>query len=240
MARTKKIISVVLPAYNEERVIGKVLGELPDKLVTRKKTYDIHIIVVNDGSSDQTRQQVTKHKRVHLINHVLNSGAGAATRTGFNFAKRLNSTYVITMDSDGQHLVKDVVKLAKEIEKNDCDVIIGSRLVETKGMPWYRVLGNKGLSFITFLVFGVFVRDSQSGLRAYNRLALEKISFHSNHYAFCSEIIWSAHRQKLRIKEVPITAIYSEYSLAKGQTNWGAVALIRQIIKRRLIHLFHG
>lgn len=240
MAKQLNNVSIVLPAYNEAKVIGKVVGGLPKTILINKTSYNVNVIVVNDGSSDNTSQEVAKHKNVHLINHILNSGAGAATRTGLNYAKRLGSTYVVTMDSDGQHAVEDVVKLAKEIAKNKSDLIIGSRLIDTKGMPWYRVLGNKGLSFVTFLVFGVFVRDSQSGLRAYNKHALDKISFHSNHYAFCSEMIWSAHRQKLRIQEIPITAIYSDYSLAKGQSNWGAIQIIRQIIKRKFLHLFHG
>lgn len=240
MAKSLPIISIVLPAYNEEKVISEVLNKLPNTITTNKTLYTVNIIVVNDGSTDKTAQEVAKHKNVHLINHILNSGAGAATRTGLSYAKRLNSSYVITMDSDGQHAVEDVIKLAKEITKSKNDLVIGSRLIDTKGMPWYRILGNKGLSFITFLVFGVFVRDSQSGLRAYNKRALDKISFHSNHYAFCSEIIWSAHRQKLHIQEVPITAIYSEYSLAKGQSNWGALQIIRQIVKRKFLHIFHG
>lgn len=234
------IVSVVLPAYNEEKVIGDVLDEIPNKLKVGKKEFTIKTIVVNDGSKDKTAEVVKSRKNVILINHLLNSGAGAATRTGMNMAKKLKSNYMVTMDSDGQHSIEDVKNLISEIAKNDSDYIIGSRLIETKGMPWYRVLGNKGLSFITYLVFGVFVGDSQSGLRAYNQKALEKITFYSNHYAFCSEMIWSAHRQKLKIKEVPIKAIYTEYSLSKGQSNWGAIAIIRQIIKRRIMSIFYG
>lgn len=235
-----KILSIVIPAYNESQVIGEVIQELPKTIKTGKNTLKTHIIVVNDGSKDDTAAVVSRQHHVVLINHILNSGAGAATRTGFNVAKKLNSDYVITMDADGQHTTKDVISLASEIVKGDADYIIGSRLIEAKGMPWYRVLGNKGLSFITFLVFGVFVGDSQSGLRAYNRKALERISFHSNHYAFCSEMIWSANRENLRIKEVPIQAVYTDYSLRKGQSNWGAIAIIRQIIKRRILSIFYG
>lgn len=235
-----KILSIVIPAYNEAQVIGEVLDGLPKVIKSGKHNLQTNIIVVDDGSKDETGSVVAKRKHVIMVNHLLNSGAGAATRTGFNLAKKLDSDYVITMDADGQHHAEDVIKLAKEIVKGNADYIIGSRLIEAKGMPWYRVLGNKGLSFITFLVFGVFVGDSQSGLRAYNKAALGKITFHSNHYAFCSEMLWSAQREKLRIKEVPIRAIYTDYSLAKGQTNWGAIAIIRQILKRRILSIFHG
>lgn len=238
--RTKDTITIVIPAYNEATVIGTILDKIPKELVLNKKEYLVETIVINDGSTDNTSGVVSTRKHIHLINHILNSGAGAATRTGLNYSKKLGAKYTITMDADGQHAVDDVIKLANEISKDKVDFIIGSRLVDTKGMPWYRVLGNKGLSFITYLVFGVFVRDSQSGLRAYTQDALEKISFHSNHYAFCSEIIWSAHRQKLKIREIPITAIYSDYSLSKGQSNWGAVEIIRQILKRRFLSIFHG
>jgi glycosyltransferase involved in cell wall biosynthesis len=233
-------LSIVIPAYNEAEVIGSVIDELPKNIKVNNKDLKVNVIVINDGSKDKTAEIVSQRKHVHLINHLLNSGAGAATRTGFNVAKRLNSNYVITMDADGQHHHEDVAKLAQEITKGEADYIIGSRLIETEGMPWYRVLGNKGLSFITFLVFGVFVGDSQSGLRAYNRKALDKITFHSNHYAFCSEMIWSAHRENLRIKEIPIKAIYTDYSLGKGQSNWGAIAIIRQILKRRILTIFNG
>lgn len=236
----KKLLSIVIPAYNEGQIIGEVLDGLPKTIKTTRHDLHVNIIVVNDGSHDDTAAAASRRKHVYLINHLLNSGAGAATRTGFNLANKLNSDFVITMDADGQHRAEDVIKLAKAIVKDDSDYIIGSRLIETKGMPWYRVLGNKGLSFITLLVFGVFVGDSQSGLRAYNKLALRKISFHSNHYAFCSEMIWSAHREKLRIKEIPIQAIYTDYSLKKGQKNWGAILIIRQLVKRRLLGIFHG
>lgn len=236
----KKVLSVVIPAYNEAEVIGGVIDQLPKTIKTANHTLTVNIIVVNDGSKDNTAEIVSARKHVILVNHILNSGAGAATRTGFNVAKKLHSDYVVTMDADGQHTTKDVINLAHEIVKDDADYVIGSRLIETQGMPWYRVLGNKGLSFITFLVFGVFVGDSQSGLRAYNRVALHKISFHSNHYAFCSEMIWSAHREHLRIKETPIQAVYTDYSLRKGQSNWGAITIIRQIIKRRILSAFYG
>ena len=240
MSEAKNRIAVIVPAYNEGKVIRKVLSSLPESVAISGKNYPISIIVVNDGSKDNTARVVSKFPKVRLVNHILNSGAGAATRTGLHVTLISGANYAITMDADGQHAVSDVKKVATEIVTGDADLIIGSRLIETAGMPWYRVLGNKGLSFITFLVFGVFVRDSQSGLRAYNRKALEEINFHSNHFAFCSEIIWSAHRKGLTIKEIPITAIYSEYSLAKGQSNWGAVTIIRQIIKRRLLSIFHG
>lgn len=233
-------IAVVMPAYNESSVIGDVLDGIPKRLKIGKKDIQLITIVVNDGSIDDTAEVVTKRKDVYLINHLINSGAGAATRTGLEYAKHLGCDYVITMDSDGQHHSDDVTNIAKEVLKDQADFIIGSRLINTSGMPWYRILGNKGLSFVTFLVFGVFVSDSQSGLKALNMYAVDKTSFRSDQYAFCSEMIWRAHREGLKIKEIPIKAIYTDYSIKKGQSNWGALEIIKQIIKRRALEFIDG
>lgn len=233
-------VAIVLPAYNEGSVIGTVLDVIPKQLKIDGKTYGITIIVVNDGSSDNTASVVCRYKNVKLINHILNSGAGAATRTGLSYAKSLNCDYVVTADSDGQHTIKDIVNVARTVVRKEADFIIGSRLINSRGMPLHRVLGNKGLSFITFLTFGVFVTDSQSGLKALSKGALKKISFHSNNYAFCSEMIWKAKQQGLSIKEIPIEAVYTEYSIAKGQSNWNAFAIISQLIKRRLLEFING
>ena len=229
-------IGIVIPAYNEAAVIAKTIKSIPKKLAGKP----VQIIVVNDGSVDSTDKAIPKLTQVHLINHLINSGAGAATRTGINYAKDLGLEYLITMDADGQHDVKDVEKIASEILKRKADFIIGSRLIQSGGMPWYRKIGNKFLSFITFAIFGVWVTDSQSGLKALNRKAMEKITFHSNHYAFCSEMLWRAKQERLRIKEIPVSAIYTEYSLAKGQSNWGALDIIKQLIKRRILGLLDG
>lgn len=231
-----KKIGLVLPAYNEATSIGEVLKDMPSTI----NDYAVRTIVVNDGSTDETISVVRRFKNVTLINHVLNSGAGAATRTGIDYAKSIGCTIVVTLDSDGQHHIEDVIKIAKHSMNNSSDLVIGSRLIAAKGMPWYKIIGNKGLSFITFIIFGVFVTDSQSGLKAFNKNALDKIRFHINDYAFCSEIIWQARKNKLKIEEIPVRAIYTDYSIAKGQSNWNGFNIIGHMLKRRIMGFING
>jgi UDP-N-acetylglucosamine---dolichyl-phosphate N-acetylglucosaminyltransferase len=232
----KEKVCVIIPVYNEEKIISETLLSIPKKV--KNKTVDV--VVVNDGSTDNTSEVVMLHKRVHLINHILNFGAGAATRTGLHYAKTKKYDYVVTMDADGQHHPKDVEKVLIAVMNKEADMVIGSRLIESKGMPWYRKLGNNGLSIITYMVFGVRVKDSQSGLKALNHKAIIKLDWHSNRFAFCSEMLWRAKREGLSIKEIPITAIYTEYSLAKGQSNWGALDILKQLIKRRFLGIING
>ncbi|HWZ65807.1 MAG TPA: glycosyltransferase family 2 protein [Patescibacteria group bacterium] len=230
-------IGIVIPAYNEGPVIGEVLSKIPRTIAG----HSVKIVVINDGSKDNTAAEVAKHKDVLLINHLLNSGVGAATRTGLTYAENIGFDLVATYDGDGQHHPKDLVKVVEAALDNKADIVIGSRLADLEGMPWYKTIGNFGLSTITYIIFGSFVLDSQSGLKAFNKSALHSVRFKSNDYSFCSEIIWRAKQQKLSITEIPIRAIYTGYSTSKAnrQLKINGFNLIGQMLKRRLIGLIN-
>lgn len=232
-------ITIIIPAYNEGSVIGGVIDKLLSDL-KRTGLDKARVVVINDGSRDNTAAEVHQRSEVRLVSHLLNSGAGAAIRTGLGYARDTGSDYAVSMDADGQHDSEDVAKVLKELMKNKSDIVIGSRLINAEGMPWYRILGNKGLSFFTFMLFGLWIKDSQSGLRGFDRKALDRLTFHSNNYTYNSELMWRIKQNKLSIKEIPIKAIYSEYSLSKGQSNWEVVHIVRQLLKYRLLEFFNG
>lgn len=138
------------------------------------------------------------------------------------------------MDADGQHNATDVVKTLKAVIRGDANLVIGSRLVNSSGMPRVKVVGNKGLSWLTKVLLRTYSTDTQSGLRGFDRKAIETLTYRENGYAFCSEMIWRARTLGLSMSEVPITAVYTDYSKQKGQNNWNAVDIIKQLIKHRV------
>lgn len=101
-----------------------------------------------------------------------------------------------------------------------------------------KVAGNKGLSYITFLLFGIKVTDSQSGMRIYSKKALDNLKWKSSGYEFCSEMLWRAKQQNMKVDEYPITAIYTDYSKAKGQNNWNSFNIIKSLLQRRIMEVF--
>lgn len=119
------------------------------------------------------------------------------------------------------------------------DLLIGSRLIDAEGMSKTKILGNKGLSTITRLVFGVNVTDSQSGLRVFSKKALTTLRWRTSGYEFCSEMLWRAQQQGMSIEEYPIKAVYSEYSKSKGQSNWNAINILKALLRRRIMELFN-
>lgn len=125
-----------------------------------------------------------------------------------------------------------------KLKKTQADLLIGSRLIDSTGMSRIKILGNKGLSLITHLLFGINVTDSQSGLRIYSKNAIKNLSWKSTGYEFCSEMIWRAKQAKMTIGEYPIQAIYTDYSRAKGQNNWNAINIVKRLFKQRLVELF--
>lgn len=230
-----KRICVIVPAYNEAFVLEKVLSDA--RVVFEKSKYNINIVVINDGSKDNTAEEAKKAK-VAVVNHIINSGAGEATATGLAYAQLNNYDIAATMDADGQHAPEDVIEGIDRLIDTSTDLLIGSRLIDSRGMSRVKILGNKGLSFITYILFGISSTDSQSGLRIFSKKAIDQLSWKTSGYEFCSEMLWRASQLGLKIDEFPIKAIYTEYSKSKGQNNWNAVNIIKSLLRRRIVELF--
>ena len=173
-----------------------------------------------------------------VIDHILNSGAGSATATGLSYSSQNDYIAAATMDADGQHNPKDVIKGFDKLFQGNQDLLIGSRLIDSRGMSKVKVLGNRGLSFITRILFGINVTDSQSGLRIFGPQALKKLRWTTSGYEFCSEMLWRANQLGLIVGEFPIKAIYTDYSKQKGQSNWNAINIVKSLVKHRFTELF--
>lgn len=203
----KKNIYVVIPAYNEEGVIQEVIEEI------QTAGYK-NIIIVDDGSTDNTQIVAQKNAGVIALKLSLNRGKGAAVKTGIEAAKILGADVVVTLDGDGQHNPTDIDKMIELIESG-VDVILGSRLKNPKNMPNYKILHNKIGNFFVWMIYGLWVTDSQSGFRAYSRKAINLIDTKTDRYEYDSEIIREIYHHKLKYAEIPIEVRYTEYSKSK-------------------------
>lgn len=235
MNKKTRRVCVVIPAYNEAKVIEKVVKGMHHSL--EKSSFSGDVIVIDDGSKDDTAAQAKKGGAI-VIKHILNSGAGGATATGLSFAWQNHYDVAATMDADGQHAPEDVIRGMTELVKSETDLLIGSRLINTEGMSKVKVIGNRGLSAITYVLFGISSTDSQSGLRIFSSRALERLRWQTSGYEFCSEMLWRANTSHLKIDEYPIKAIYTDYSKAKGQNNWNGFNIIKSLLKRRIMEVF--
>lgn len=218
-----KIVAVI-PAYKEATQIADVL--------TRTRSFVDEMIVVNDGSPDETAEVALKNG-ARVVSHVINRGLGAAIGTGFAFAKKRGADVVITLDADGQHDPAEIPKFIEAV-KGGADVVIGSRMISREGMPWYRQAANLLGNISTLVLFGAYVTDSQSGFRAFSRAALNKIEIKTNRMEVSSELIAEAKHHGFKIVEVPIKAIYTDYSLSKGQSFFVGIKTLFKLILRRI------
>ncbi len=223
-------LAIIIPAYNEEKVIGEVLRGLPKKI---KGIDEIVTLVVDDGSTDKT-YDVAKSNTKHVLHHIINLGVGAAIQTGFGAAKKLAADIIITVDADGQHSPNDIEKIISPILEKRADVVIGTRMRSPKGMPFIKIFGNWVMNFITVIVFHKWSSDSQSGMRAFDKKAIRKMCFHSIGYEICSEMIGEIKRNNLKMIEVPIKVIYTDYSRATGQNWLNAVNILTKIISIKI------
>jgi glycosyltransferase involved in cell wall biosynthesis len=207
METTSKKIYIVIPAFNEATVINEVIAEV------QAAGYQ-NIIVVDDGSADNTYENASKETGVVALKHFLNRGKGAAAKTGIEAAKMLGADAVVTIDGDGQHNPSDIAKMLELIKQGN-DVVLGSRLKNPKGMPIWKIAANHFGNFCTWAIYGLWVTDSQSGFRAYSKQAISLIDTKTDRYEYDSEVIREIFRNKLKFTETPIEVRYTQYSMNK-------------------------
>ncbi|MCX6704655.1 MAG: glycosyltransferase family 2 protein [Candidatus Woesebacteria bacterium] len=194
-------IFIVIPLFNEEKHIVKVLKDLVP--------YKLQIVVVDDGSTDQSRIKIKdlRLKNTTLLEHKINLGKGAAMKTGADYAFGRGGEAVIFMDSDGQHNPDNLPKFMHKLEEKKHGVIFGSRNLNL-GAPLVRYLGNKFASVLVGSFFGIYVSDILCGFRAITQSAYEKIGWESSGYGVETEMVIRTGKAGVKFCEVPVETIY--------------------------------
>jgi len=199
----------VIPALNEATRVADV--------VTGALRYADTVIVVDDGSQDETAH-AAQQAGARVLRHIENSGAGAATMTGIDAARRLGAEVIITLDADEQHDTNDIPLLLKPVLQHEADIVFANRFGRKNHIPFIRRLFNGLGNIVTFSVTGRWVSDSQCGFKVFGPRAVQDIQLRMSGFEFCTEIVREAVKHQWRIAEVPIKVVYSEYTLAKGQS----------------------
>jgi glycosyltransferase involved in cell wall biosynthesis len=194
----KNTIWLIIPAYNEA---SKLVGVLK-----ASKRFVDNIVVVNDGSRDDTGEIARKEGFI-VLDHVVNMGKGAALKTGCDFAVKEGAEILIVMDADGQHDPAEIPNFIKNLEGKD--IVFGSRILNTK-MPLVFRYGNFFINISTKLLFGIELRDTQSGYRAFTKEAYQKIRWRSSDYSVESEMIANVGKYRLKYQEISIETIYTD------------------------------
>jgi len=219
-------VTIVIPAYDESRTIGAVIRSLKARGYAR-------IVVVDDASGDDTGE-LARQEGALVVRHVVNRGVGGALGTGLQAALRLRAAVIVTFDADGQHDPGDIPRLVEPIERGEVDAVIGSRLLDPRGMPWSRRVANRLANLATYVLFGARTTDSQSGLRAFSRQAAERIRIRTSGMEVSSEIIAEIARNRLEWREVAVRAIYTDYSLSKGQSFRAGLRTLAKLVRARV------
>jgi glycosyltransferase involved in cell wall biosynthesis len=230
MASKNIHLAIVIPVYNEGRVIKEVIDTIPKKI---KGVNRISVIAVNDGSVDNSAEQIKKTGAC-LISLPFNLGIGLATSTGMEAGKILGADILVTMDGDGQHDPRDIPKLIAPILLDSYDLAIGARLINRNDMPQVKKFGNWLMDAITYIFSGIWIKDSQSGMKALSKKALNAIEIKTSGYELCSEIIILAKKEKLKITEVPIKTIYSTHSMKKGQSPLNGLNIALKLLYKKI------
>ncbi len=186
------MIIAVIPAYNEEKTVTWAVKET--------KKYVDKVIVVNDASSDDTRD-LAENTGAIVVSHPVNMGLGYSIRTGFREALKRRASVVITIDADGQHEPSDIPKFLKKIDEG-YDFVLGER--DLRKYPLVKKFGNFFLNWITNFISGTNLRDTESGFRAFRAEALKKMVLKSDRYQIATEIVFEAGNKSLKAANVSI------------------------------------
>jgi glycosyltransferase involved in cell wall biosynthesis len=221
-------LAIVIPARNEAPRLPAVLETLPRSL---PGIGGINVVVVDDGSSDGTGARA-REGGARVARHVVNMGKGAALRTGCEAAVRLGADLIVAMDADGQHQPSDIPRLLGPLMRHEADVVLAYREAPGGAMPVILKFGNRALSSMLRLLFGVAIRDTQCGLRAFSAAAYPGLRWEASDYSVESEMLVRMARSHLRFAEVPIATVYADRY--KGTQPIDGVRILGRLLRLRL------
>ena len=228
------VISVIMPAFNEEQTVGSIIRRTEEVLQMLVENYEL--IVIDDGSTDKTAQRAVQNGAT-VISNGGNLGKGWALSTGLQQAR---GHFIVTMDTDGAHRPEEIPRLLYPIvEGNGVDVVIGSRFrghIEDNAIPRLNLLGNKIFNLVLSIILGQRVTDSQSGFRVYKRTVVEELIIDSQGFEAETEMVCKVFRRNFGVKEVPITCKSRNGTLSKLNSFNDGFKILKTILRFSLAY----
>jgi len=230
----RSVISVVIPAYNEEKTIGHVIEETISAMDSLQMPYEI--IVVDDGSKDNTRRIASTYKALVLSN-ARNMGKGYALRRGFRHAQ---GDIVVTIDADGAHSPKEIQHLVTPL-LNGTDIVAGSRFLGSGKYSMSRLnrIGNLVFNIMIMTLTGKRITDSQSGFRAVKKNVLKRLNLLSLGYDIETEITVKGLKNGFTFQEKPISCEKRQYSNSKLKILSDGAKILKTILKANASRIEH-
>jgi glycosyltransferase involved in cell wall biosynthesis len=219
---------IIIPAFNEKAVIGRVVEDL--------LSLGFRIIVVDDGSSEDLRTQLTRENKIIYIRHKVNMGQGAALQTGIDFALKQGASWFVTFDADGQHSVDDIPAMLAPLFMEQVDIVFASRFLTngSHNAPVIKQLILKAGRWVNYIFTGLYLSDAHNGLRAMNRVAANTIRITENRMAHATEIVAQIKKHKLRYREIGANVLYTPYSKNKGQSSLNSLKIFFDLVLQKL------
>ncbi len=210
---------LIVPVFNEGQVIGEVVRNA-------RKTF-ANVVCVDDGSRDNSAAEI-RSAGAHLVRHPVNLGQGAAIQTGVEYARsQPGAKYFVTFDADGQHQVEDVLAMLERLRSEDVDIVVGTRFHgDTSHIPWIKRLILKTVVMLSPRTRRLGLTDAHNGLRVFNRTVAEQLNITLNGMSHASEIVQLIDHRSWRVAEEPVTILYTDYSMAKGQSVINGVNIV--------------
>lgn len=213
---------VLIPTYNNHTTLKRVLEDV--------LKYTTNIMVVNDGSTDNTATILSTYKNLLVINLPVNKGKGNALKTGFLEAQKQGYAYAISMDSDGQHFPDDLHVFLEALENNTGKeeeiLIIGSRKMDDPSVPDKSSIGNRLSSFWYWVETGVRLQDTQCGYRLYPLRAVNDLKLYTSRFELEIEVIVKAAWNGVQVKNIPVKVLYDPLERVTHFKPWQDVARI--------------
>jgi glycosyltransferase involved in cell wall biosynthesis len=227
-------VSIIIPAYDEEKTIAKVIEDTMAVMDSMNLPYEI--IIVDDGSTDTTRQVATRYKAT-VVSNGRNRGKGYAVREGIRHAQ---GEIIVTIDADGEHRPKEIPDLITPLF-NGTDIVAGSRFLYNSNRATTRLnrVGNMLFNISIMALTGKRVTDSQTGFRAAKKQVLEKLNLTSTGYEIETEITVKGLRNGFTFQEKPITIERREYNLSKLKILADGTRILRTILTSNLAKIEH-